>query len=152
MYNFDPPPFWAAHLRSREKYDRWQTCHFSLPPSVMIDVGVAPDGSGAPQGDRSSGVTGIVVNLMTPETESTTWYHWGMARNFQVEGRGLTFRLCDAQAIVAAEDLEILEGQQHNILLRPERKLLDPKIDSVGVYARRIVEQEMARRARGATI
>ena len=96
-------------------------------------------------------MTGIVVNLMTPETETTTWYHWGMVRNFQVEDRGLTFRIRDAQASVFAEDTEILEAQQQSILRRPERKLLDLKIDSGGVYARRIIEQELARRVRGAT-
>jgi vanillate O-demethylase monooxygenase subunit len=57
---------------------------------VMIDVGVALAGTGAAQGDRSHGVTGIVVNLMTPETETSTWYHWGMARDFQTGDRGLT--------------------------------------------------------------
>jgi vanillate O-demethylase monooxygenase subunit len=31
----------------------------------MIDVGVALAGTGAPEGDRSKGVTGIVVNWMT---------------------------------------------------------------------------------------
>jgi vanillate O-demethylase monooxygenase subunit len=151
MYNIDPPPFWAANLRSRQKCDRWQICHFSLPANVMIDVGVALAGTGAPQGDRSKGVTGIVVNLMTPETETTTWYHWGMVRNFQVEDRGLTFRIRDAQASVFAEDMEILDAQQQNILRRPERKLLDLKIDSGGVYARRIIAQELARRAQETT-
>src|SRR6202521_3789604 len=130
MYNIEPPPFWAANLRSHEKCDRWQICHFSLPANVMIDVGVALAGSGAPQGDRSKGVTGIAVNLMTPETETATWYHWEMVRNFQVEDRGLTFRIRDAQASVFAEDMEILDAQQQNILRCPERRLLDLKIDS----------------------
>lgn len=147
MYNIDPPPFWAANLKSHEKCDRWQICHFSLPANVMIDVGVALAGTGAPQGDRSKGVTGIVVNVMTPETETTTWYHWGMARNFQLEDRGLTFRIRDAQASVFAEDMDILDAQQQSILRRGDRKLLDLKIDSGGVYARRIVEQELARGA-----
>lgn len=147
MYDIDPPPFWAANLKSHEKCDRWQICHFTLPANVMIDVGVALAGSGAPQGDRSKGVTGIVVNLMTPETETTTWYHWGMVRNFQTEDRGLTFRIRDAQAAVFAEDMDILDAQQQNILRRTDRKLLDLKIDSGGVFARRILEREMARRA-----
>ncbi len=145
LHDIDPPPFWAANLKSRDKCDRWQICRFSLPANIMIDVGVARAGTGAPHGDRSQGVTGIVVNLMTPETEFSTWYHWGMARNFQTEDRGLTFRIRDAQAAVFAEDTDILEAQQESILRRPERKLLDLKIDSGGVYARRIIERELAR-------
>jgi vanillate O-demethylase monooxygenase subunit len=145
MYGIDPPPFWSANLRSSEKCDRWQICQFSLPANVMIDVGVALAGTGAPEGDRSKGVTGIVVNLMTPETETSTWYHWGMARNFQTEDRGLTFRIRDGQAAVFAEDLAVLDAQQQSILQRPGRELRNLKIDAGGVHARRIIERELAR-------
>jgi len=147
MYSIDPPPFWAANLKSTNKCDRWQICQFSLPANVLIDVGVALAGTGAPQGDRSKGVTGIVVNLMTPETETTTWYHWGMARNFQRDDRGLTFRIRDGQAAVFTEDLVILEAQQQSILDHPNRELLNLKIDAGGTHARRIIEREIARRA-----
>ena len=85
------------------------------------------------------------MNLMTPETETSTWYHWGMVRNFQTEDRGLTLRIRDGQAAVFAEDLVILEGQQENILRRKDRDLLNLKIDAGGVNARRIVEHELAR-------
>ena len=149
MHNIDPPPFWAANLRSSEKCDRWQICNFTLPSNVMIDVGVARAGTGAPEGDRSQGVTGIVVNLMTPETETSTWYHWGMARNFQTEDRGLTFRIRDGQAAVFAEDTEILESQQENILCFPDRELLNFKIDAGGVYARRLAERALRQRSAG---
>jgi len=118
MLNIDPPPFWAENLKSQEKCDRWQICMFSLPANVMIDVGVALAGTGAPEGDRSKGATSIVVNLMTPETETSTWYHWGMVRNFQTGDCGLTFRIRDGQAAVFAEDTLILESQQQNVLLR----------------------------------
>ena len=149
MPNIDPPPFWAANLKSQEKCDRWQICMFSLPANVMIDVGVALAGTGAPEGDRSKGVTGIVVNLMTPETETSTWYHWGMVRNFQTSDRGLTFRIRDGQAAVFAEDTLILESQQQNVLLRPDRDLRNLKIDAGGVHARRIIERELGRQAGG---
>lgn len=145
MHNIDPPPFWSANLRSNAKCDRWQICHFSLPANVMIDVGVALVGTGAPLGDRSKGITGIVVNVMTPETDTTTWYHWGMARDFHIDDRGLTTRIRDGQAAVFAEDLDILESQQQNILRRLDRRLLDLKIDAGGVHARRIIERELAR-------
>ena len=120
----------------------------SLISSGFIVATLALAGSGAPQGDRSKGVTGIVVDLMTPETETSTWYHWGMARNFQTDDRGLTFRIRDGQAAVFAEDLEILEAQQENFLRRPDRTLLNLKIDAGGVHARRIIQRETERSAR----
>ena len=70
-----------------------------------------------------------------------------MARNFQTDDRGLTFRIRDGQAAVFAEDTEILESQQENILRRPDRPLLNFKIDAGGVHARRLIEREQARSA-----
>jgi len=49
------------------------------------------------------------------------------------------------------KDLEILDTRRQNILRRPERTLLDLKIDSGGAYAGQIISQQSARRARGAT-
>jgi vanillate monooxygenase len=145
MKNIIPPPFWSANLKSDQKCDRWQICNFSLPANVMIDVGVAITGTGAPEGNRSQGITGIVLNLMTPETETTTWYHWGMARDFDVTDHGLTGRIRDAQAAVFSEDEEVLEAQQQRILERPDRNLVNFSIDSGGVEARKIIDRESGR-------
>ena len=110
----------------------------------MIDVGVALAGTGAQQGDRSKGVTGIVVNTMTPETETTCRYYWGMVRNFDIDDHGLTQNIKDAQAKVFHEDLEVVEGQQANLLRNPERKLLNFNIDAGGVRARRLIDRALA--------
>lgn len=141
MRGIMPPPFWSANLKSEEKCDRWQICDFTLPSNVMIDVGVAIAGSGAPEGDRSKGVTGIVTGLMTPETETSTWYHWGFARNFDIADRGMTVRIREAQRSVFAEDEVVLEAQQENILQRPDRELINFNIDAGGVHARKIIER-----------
>ena len=107
-------------------------------------VGVALAGTGAQQGDRSKGVTGIVVNCMTPETETTCRYYWGMVRNFDIDDNGLTQNIKDAQAKVFYEDLEVVEGQQANMLRHPERKLLNFNIDAGGVRARRLIDRALA--------
>jgi phenylpropionate dioxygenase-like ring-hydroxylating dioxygenase large terminal subunit len=65
------------------------------------------------------------------------------------QDRGLTFRIRDAQAAVFAENTDILEAQQESILRRPERKLLDLKIDSGGVYAPNYRTRTGKVRARG---
>ena len=69
-----------------------------------------------------------------------------MARNFQTDDRGLTFRIREGQAAVFAEDLEILEAQQQNMARLPNRQLLNLKIDAGGVHARRIIDREVERR------
>jgi len=141
MRNIIPPPFWSANLKSQEPCDRWQICKFTLPANVMIDVGVAPVGTGAPDGDRSKGITGIVIDLMTPETETTTWYHWGMVRNFEIDNQALTRQIRDAQAGVFAEDVEVLEAQQRMVLKHPERRLANFNIDKGSRLARRLIEK-----------
>ncbi len=144
MHDITPPPFWSSNLKSEELCDRWQICNFSLPANVLIDVGVALAGTGAPEGDRSQGITGIVIDLMTPESETSTWYHWGMARNFEIDNKALTVQIRDAQAGVFAEDIAVLEAQQRSMTARPERALKNFKIDKGSVFARRILDAEIA--------
>jgi len=143
MHDVIPPPFWSSNLKSKEPCDRWQICNFSLPANVMIDVGVALTGTGAPEGDRSQGITGIVIDLMTPESETSTWYHWGMARDFETDNQALTVQIRDAQAAVFTEDVGVLEAQQKSIDTRPDRKLANFRIDKGGLYARRIIDAEL---------
>ena len=141
MKGIDAPPFWRTFLGKDGLVDRWQICHFALPSAVTIEVGVAPVGTGAPEGDRSQGVEGVVVNFMTPESETTCRYYWGMARSFGVRDAGLTERMRQSQAGVFDEDVVVLEAQQRNIDLRPDLKLTTLGIDAGGAHARRLMER-----------
>jgi vanillate O-demethylase monooxygenase subunit len=82
-----------------------------------------------------------VVDFITPETTTSHWYHWGMARRFQVQDRALTHAIRDGQGKIFSEDLEMLERQQSNLSLDPERKLLMLNIDAGGVQARRVIDR-----------
>lgn len=141
MKDIEPPPFWRTFLGKDGLVDRWQICRFLLPSAVSIEVGVAPVGSGAPEGDRSQGVEGVVVNFMSPESETSCWYYWGMARKFGVRDAGLSERMRSAQAGVFAEDVVVLEAQQRVIDQRPGARLANLAIDAGGVHARRIIER-----------
>ena len=82
------PPFWQMALRGNglpddQPVDRWQICHFNPPSHVMIEVGVALAGRGGYHADPKDKASSIVVDFITPETETSIWYFWGMARNFQ---------------------------------------------------------------------
>ena len=55
----------------------------SAPSTICIDVGVAKAGTGAPEGDRSQGVNGYVMNTITPETDRTCHYFWAFMRNYR---------------------------------------------------------------------
>ena len=75
MRDIEPPPFWLKNMRDKfpgfeGRVDRWQIIHFEAPSTICIDVGVAKAGTGAPEGDRSQGVNGYVMNTITPETDA----------------------------------------------------------------------------------
>ncbi|MEO6041246.1 MAG: aromatic ring-hydroxylating dioxygenase subunit alpha [Croceibacterium sp.] len=139
MPDVESPPFWRSALGKEGPVDRWQVCQFNLPASVMIDVGVAPVGSGATLEDHSQGVRGMVIDFMTPETEDTHHYFWGMARNFEIEDAGFTARFKAQQGQVFAEDKEVLEAQQQAIRNNPGMRLNAYSIDQGGVRARQLI-------------
>jgi vanillate O-demethylase monooxygenase subunit len=72
------------------------------------------------------------------------WYFWGMARNFRADDKALTAQIREGQGKIFAEDLEMLERQQGNLLAWPERELLKLNIDTGGVQARKILDRIIA--------
>lgn len=139
MPGVEAPPFWRGALKRSGPVDRWQICEFLLPSAVMIDVGVAPVGAGASLADHDQGVRGMVIDFMTPESETSHHYFWGMARNFDIADTGFTARFKRQQGGVFAEDREVLEAQQRAIQANPDLKLSAYRIDEGGVRARQII-------------
>jgi phenylpropionate dioxygenase-like ring-hydroxylating dioxygenase large terminal subunit len=141
MPGIDAPPFWRDALKKTGLVDRWQVCHFIAPSSILIDVGVAPVEAKSTIDHHDQGVRGMVIDALTPETETTTHYFWGMARNFDIRDQGFTERFKRQQGGVFAEDVEILEAQQRSIDANPEMKLRGFSIDAGGVRSRMIIEK-----------
>jgi phenylpropionate dioxygenase-like ring-hydroxylating dioxygenase large terminal subunit len=141
MPGIDAPPFWRGALKQDGPVDRWQVCEFLPPSAVMIDVGVAPANTGATIAAHDNGVRGMVVDFMTPESETSMHYFWGMARSFDVDDAGFTARFKRQQGGVFEEDKEILEAQQRAILANPGMKLNAYAIDQGGVRARQIINR-----------
>lgn len=139
--DIDAPPFWREALQKSGSVDRWQICEFIPPSSVIIDVGVAPVGSGATPAQHDQGVRGFVIDALTPESETGSHYFWGMARNFDIEDTGFTARFKAQQAGVFLEDVEILEAQQKSIAANPHLRLNGYNIDQGGVKARAIINR-----------
>ncbi|WP_066556848.1 aromatic ring-hydroxylating dioxygenase subunit alpha [Croceicoccus bisphenolivorans] len=143
MPGVDAPPFWAGAMRQGGKVDRWQICEFLLPSAVIIDVGIAPLGAGATVEKHDQGVRGFVIDVMTPETEDTHHYFWGMARNFDIDDDGFTARFKTQQGGVFLQDKEVLEAQQKAIESNPHMKLMAYNIDEGGTRARQIISRKI---------
>lgn len=146
MENIMAPPFWKMALRGNnlpddQLVDRWQICRFTPPSHVMIEVGVALAGKGGYHAEPQFKASSIVVDFITPETDTSIHYFWGMARNFNAKDEALTATIREGQGKIFGEDLEMLEKQQRNLLAWPDRKLLMLNIDSGGVQSRRVLER-----------
>ena len=146
MNNVSAPPFWKAALRGNGladdvPVDRWQICRFTPPSHVMIEVGVAHAGHGGYDAPAAHKVSSIVVDFITPETETSIWYFWGMARNFRPDNAELTAQIREGQGKIFSEDLEMLERQQRNLEAWPERSLLKLNIDAGGVFSRKVIDR-----------
>jgi vanillate O-demethylase monooxygenase subunit len=146
MHGVSAPPFWRmalghAGLPQDAPVDRWQICRFSLPSHVMIEVGVALAGFGGHEADASKKASSVVVDFITPETETSHWYFWGMARNFAAADPVITASIREGQGKIFSEDLEMLERQQRNLISHPGRRLMTLNIDAGGVYSRRLIDR-----------
>ncbi|MBI3367485.1 MAG: aromatic ring-hydroxylating dioxygenase subunit alpha, partial [Burkholderiales bacterium] len=144
MENIEAPPFWAGQIRHARGYvgpvDRWQVIRFEAPCTVVIDVGVAPAGSGAPQGNRGQGVNGQVLNTITPETETSCHYFWAFARNYCLGEQRLTHELREGVAGIFREDELVLEAQQRAIDEHPGYSFYNLAIDAGAMWARRLID------------
>lgn len=149
MSGVTAPPFLEMLLRLAHdlpagiEVDRWQIIHFETPSTVEIDVGVAPAGSGALHGDRSRGISGRVLNAITPKTETSCYYHFGFARNFHLNNRELDEEIKAGVTRIFGEDKIILEAQQQALARAPGFHLRDLKIDSGSVRVRRLIERKL---------
>lgn len=144
MHNIDAPPFWLKNMRDKfpgftGKVDRWQIIEFQAPGTIRIDVGVAKAGTGAPEGDRSQGVNGFVMNTISPVDERRAIYFWAFMRNYRLDSQLITTQLRDGVHGVFGEDEEMLTAQQAAIEANPDHEFYNLNIDAGGMWARRIV-------------
>ncbi|MDA3626115.1 aromatic ring-hydroxylating dioxygenase subunit alpha [Saccharopolyspora sp. WRP15-2] len=153
MHDIDAPPFWLKNMRDKfpgfsGKVDRWQIINFEAPGTICIDVGVAKAGTGAPEGDRSQGVNGYVMNTITPETDRTSHYFWAFMRNYRLDSQTITTQLRQAVHGVFGEDEEMLRAQQRAIDANPEHEFYSLNIDAGGMWVRQILERMLAAEGR----
>ena len=146
MENVKAPPFWQMAMKQKgldpeATVDRWQICRFTPPSHILIDVGVAIAGKGGFDADLEHKAYAIVVDFITPETKTSHWYHWGMARTWCTDDSAMTAQIREGQGNIFSEDLEILERQQASLERNHERKLLMLDIDAGGVQSRRMIDK-----------
>jgi vanillate O-demethylase monooxygenase subunit len=107
------PPFYQdlAKVSPTDEVRRWQRTTYHPPGYIVIDVGVEPLGKvrGALRAE------GRVIDLITPESFTSTHYFWAFARNFRLDEPAVTEFTRENVAHTFDEDKEMLEAQQQNI-------------------------------------
>jgi phenylpropionate dioxygenase-like ring-hydroxylating dioxygenase large terminal subunit len=146
MLNIEPPPFWKANLKATNGYegpcDRWQIITFAPPSHLVLDVGVAPAGTGAQHSERAA--PGCNLNAVTPETETTCFVFWAFARKFRREDTELTAAFTQQVASILEEDRVAIEAVQRVMSRNPGRQVVSLRTDAGVVAARRILETLIA--------
>ncbi|MEC3853905.1 aromatic ring-hydroxylating dioxygenase subunit alpha [Paenarthrobacter ureafaciens] len=157
MTDIDAPPVWAGYLRERfpdytGKVDRWQIIRFEAPSTICLDVGVAKAGTGAPDGDRSQGVNGYVMNTISPETDRSCHYFWAFMRNFSVKSQRITTQTREGVSSIFAQDEAMLKAQQEAIDANPDYEFYNLNIDAGGMWVRRLIERMLEAEERLASV
>jgi len=128
------------------KVDRWNIYNFTIPGVLLMDSGMAPTGTGAPEGQRVDAAEFRGCQALTPETENSTHYFFAHPHNFAIDQPEVTRSI--HQSVVAAfdEDRDIITAQQRSLALAPDFKMIPFSIDAAlsqfrWVVARRVEEE-----------
>lgn len=106
----EPGPFIARWGNFPGRIDR--TSSFAWRPPSNIEIR-------AEFNDERRKITIMVINPITPETETTAHFWIGWARDFALDDAGLTARAREDNTQVILEDVRIIEGQQRVLNTRP---------------------------------
>ncbi len=136
-----PPPSFQRAGKFTTNVDRWQIIDFQPPAFLKLDVGCTPTGTGAPQGKRVGGIEMRNMNLITPETETTTHYFWGQAHNWEVNNPQVSEMVINEIMTAFLEDVAVFEAQQVSLERIPEPPQIDINADSGVNQARRILDR-----------
>lgn len=146
----DPAPFHARVGRFTGKVDRWNLCEWRPPGLFLMDAGVAPTGSGAPEGNRTGAIQFQHLSAQTPETERTTHYFFAHAHDFQPDDAEVSRRVYDEVMAGFEEDRAVIEGQQANIELDPDARMRGIVHDLALNQGRFLIERLLRAEAAGA--
>ena len=144
-YSYDLPPSPRFRKEGLDiNTDRIQVMTYTAPASVTVEISLIEAGKkpGDPT-DRANRHI-VILNSITPETETSCHYVWGNGRDFLIEDKGLTELGHKMIESTFYEDIDIIEAQQKIIQIAPEARQIDVMGDAGGLQARRLFERLLA--------
>jgi len=141
--NSSMPGMFKSLLPGFERVDKWNTIRWTAPSNLLLRSGVVEPG-GAPE----SGTGYYGIHLLTPETDSSTHYHFAAVRwNILTRGDEVNLEIREKLGVTrrfafADQDAPVIEAQQRRIEGANER--VDPvllSIDAGPVRYKRILQR-----------
>jgi phenylpropionate dioxygenase-like ring-hydroxylating dioxygenase large terminal subunit len=141
MIDTPAPPTYVKAGGFTTNVDRWQIINFTPPGFVRLYTGAAQTGTGAPEGNRVGGIGLRNLNIITPETETTSHYFWGQAQDVKPNDPETTDLVFEQVKEAFLQDVAVFEKQQANINLDPSAPEVDVMGDTGSLHSRRILRR-----------
>lgn len=137
-------PLYAALGGLTGNVDRWQIMAFTPPSTITVDMGSCVAGTGAQQGDRSQGVELLSYNLITPETDQSSFYFWTHVRPFALDDAAVSDKIRAGFLEAFLEDVAVIEAVQEGRNRYPHIEPVNLAIDAGPIRARRVIDNLIA--------
>jgi phenylpropionate dioxygenase-like ring-hydroxylating dioxygenase large terminal subunit len=118
--------------------DQTKLITFMPPSNVTIAISTAERREGGKK------TVQIVINAVTPETETSSHYFWTSARDYERHDPQFTEYMRTTVGEAFDEDKDMIEAQQRNIAREPAAGTVDLRQDAGALQARKIVERMLA--------
>lgn len=123
--------------------DQTKVMTFTPPANVLIEITTTETGL-LPGEIGGLCQNSVIVDAITPETETSCHYFWANSRSYDIEDDAHTERMRQISEAAFQEDADMLAGQQRNIDSGPNKANIDVAGDSGGLQARRVVDRLLA--------
>jgi len=134
ILNCEPPPFYVKATGFTSNINRWHTTIFQPPSFNVIENGSYPH-----DGSRDQALERRILNLITPETDTSSHYFWGIARAYQHDDEALTAYIQEQIYYTFDQDKVVLEAQQRNLADSPFPVAL--RTDAGPIQARKLIDE-----------
>jgi vanillate monooxygenase len=147
MLDIEAPPFYRRTTGFTGRIDRWHTNSFTPPGFHVIENGSMPAGTR----DKAQALERKVLNLITPETTTSSHYFWGIARQFHLDDRALDEIIRDGIVRTFDQDKAVLEAQQRVLGPDPDNVTfpVSIRVDAGPIQGRKLIAAMIAREAAG---
>jgi phenylpropionate dioxygenase-like ring-hydroxylating dioxygenase large terminal subunit len=133
----EPPPFYVKATGFTTRINRWHTTFFQPPSFLVIENGSYPA-----TGAKDEALERRILNLITPETETSSHYFWGIARAYQRDDAELTAYIQKQIYYTFDQDKVVLEAQQRNLGLDASSPFpIALRTDAGPIQARKLLKQ-----------